>query len=271
MTHTQVNWNIHSYCNIGCNLTNQDNTEMGFGHKWGKYIWLPDLQATMGSTQYLGLLYLPCNYLKHFPEFLFLMFQASCIPALQWRAKWGDATSGQYCIYLTVVPTRMLACLPTPVPNSWNWPQEKPSWHWLWLVPISRVPVCVSPSGPRPPPWDPVLGNEVVCCWWWWSVCGIWHWLECRSACLCTCAPEWCLCTCTHRHSSHQQPAHTLPPISLLVSADHSPGKVVSTNRDCCLPPWESAVIVVAWLRGKDLEQQKSLKSHLRVSSDCLS
>ena len=109
----------------------------------------------------------------------------------------------------------------------------------------------MSPSGPRPPQ-EPVLGNEVVCCWWWWwwSVCGIWHWLECRSACLCTCAPEWCLCTCTHRHSSHQQPAHTATNFTFSLrrpltgeSGVHQQRLLSSSLRECsdsgCLVTWK--------------------------------
>ena len=70
-------------------------------------------------------------------------------------------------------------------------------------------------------------------------------------------------CVPVHTGTAATSSRHTLPPISLLVSADHSPGKVVSTNRDCCLPPWESAVIVVAWLHGKNFKQPK-------VSNMCL-
>ena len=65
------------------------------------------------------------------------------------------------------------------------------------------------------------------------------------------------LCTCTHR--LHPR-SNTRPPISLLVSADHSGGKVVSTN-----PVSETVVFLMRgqWLWDTGDLEKKNNKSHI--------
>ena len=116
-----------------------------------------------------------------------------------------------------------------PGPNTRTWPQV---WESLWNQMVSVAATewflseCHCASGPHSP-WPGILS---------WDPCET-DWSAGGGQCVASgrgvpvCLPVYLsatlLCTCTHR--LHPR-SNTRPPISLLVSADHSGGKVVSTN-----------------------------------------